>query len=85
MRLIDADPLLEKTDINRSSYIPVISRYDIITQPTVRAVPLAELKNLRNEMNKVLTITTTEDNIKWSYMTMIDDLIEEYDGDKREN
>lgn len=33
--LVDRNDLLEYTDINRSAYIPVINRYEIITAPTV--------------------------------------------------
>lgn len=44
-----------------------------------------ELKSLRNEMNRILTDTTAEQNVKWTCIAMIDDLIEDYDGDKRED
>ena len=53
--------------------------------PTAQAVPILELKHLRDEMDKILTNTTAEQNVKWTCIAMIDDLIEEYDGDKREN
>lgn len=33
--LIDRSDLLEYTDISVSAYIPTISRYDIITAPTI--------------------------------------------------
>lgn len=33
--LIDRNDLLEYTDINRSAYIPVVNRYEIITAPTI--------------------------------------------------
>lgn len=33
--LVDRNDLLEYTDINRSAYIPVINRYEIITAPTI--------------------------------------------------
>jgi hypothetical protein len=48
-------------------------------------VPILEIKNLRNEMDKILTNTTAEQNVKWTCIAMIDDLIEDYDGDKRED
>lgn len=50
-----------------------------------QAVPILELKHLRDEMDKILTNTTAEQNVKWTCIAMIDDLIEEYDGDKRED
>lgn len=33
--LVDRNDLLEYTDINKSAYIPVINRYEIITAPTI--------------------------------------------------
>lgn len=86
MRLIDADTLKDKLlymgymDNEKSEIEEVIDSWD-----TEQAVPILELKSLRNEMNRILTDTTAEQNVKWTCIAMIDDLIEDYDGDKRED
>lgn len=33
--LVDRNDLLEYTDINKSAYVPIINRYEIITAPTI--------------------------------------------------
>lgn len=86
MRLIDADTLKDKLlymgymDDEKSEIEEVIDSWD-----TEQAVPILELKHLRDEMDKILTNTTAEQNVKWTCIAMIDDLIEDYDGDKRED
>ena len=47
--LIDRKDLLEYTDISISAYIPTISRYDIITVPTIIPADRGD----KNDINRV--------------------------------
>jgi hypothetical protein len=47
-----------------------------------QAVPISELKNLRNQMNVIKTLTRHEQHILWTCVCMLDDLIESYEKQK---
>lgn len=49
--LIDRNDLLEYTDINRSAYIPIINRYEIITAPTIIEADKAESEGKNADNN----------------------------------
>lgn len=47
-----------------------------------QAVPISELKNLRNQMNAIKTLTRHEQHILWTCVCMIDDVIESYEEER---
>lgn len=53
MRLIDADDLLLYTNINECSYEPRINRYQIVTAPTVEAIPISVIEDIKAEIEEV--------------------------------
>lgn len=77
--------LLVNEDINvlKQAYA-YVKNLDIPTvideAPTVQAVPISELKNLREEMGNITDIKTYhERNLIWTCLCMLDNLIESYE------
>lgn len=52
--------------------------------PTAQAVPISELKNLRNQMNVIKTLTRHEQHILWTCVCMIDNVIESYEEESND-